>query len=275
VLFRSGPVMDMLFPPNTPSRIPIAAITGTNGKTTTARMVAHIFKSAGHIVGLTSSDGVYIDGKLSVKGDMTGPTSAKMVLRDPSVDIAVLETARGGLVRSGLAFKKCNVGAVLNVDEDHLGMRGIDTVEQLAEIKRIIVEVAMDTAVLNADDEQCLKMADHTDADHLCYVTMNPENNLVRQHIRSGGKAVVLEKGINGDMITFFENGAHIPLIWTHLIPATFEGKAVFNVQNAMFASAIAYNMGKELEQIRHGLRTFNTTFYEAPGRMNVYEAPL
>lgn len=268
----AGPVMDMLFPPGTPTRIPIAAITGTNGKTTTSRMLAHILKSTGHIVGMTSTDGVYIDGQLTVKGDMTGPTSASMVLRDPSIDIAVMETARGGLLRSGLGYTRCDVGACLNIAADHLGMKGIDTLEQLAEVKRVVVEVAKDTAVLNADDIHCLQMASYTDAEHLCYVTMNMNHDLVREHIRSGGRAIVLEQGINGDMITIYDKGAHIPLLWTHLIPATLEGKALHNVQNAMFAAAMAFSLDKSLEDIRHGLRTFDTTFFQAPGRMNIFD---
>lgn len=268
----SGKVMEMLFPPGTPTRIPIAGITGTNGKTTTSRMLSHILKAAGHTVGMTSTDGVYIDGHLTVKGDMTGPVSSQIVLRDPTVDIAVLETARGGILRSGLGYRQSDVAACLNVQEDHLGLKGIDTLEQLAEIKRIVVEVAKDTAVLNADDPNCLKMAEFTQAENICYVTVNPGHGLVREHIRSGGRAVVLEKGINGEMITIYENGAHIPLLWTHLIPATLEGKAMHNVQNAMFASAMAYSLGKTLDDIRHGLRSFNTTFFQAPGRMNVYD---
>ncbi len=268
----SGKVMDMLFPQGSPSRIPIASITGTNGKTTTSRMLSHILKSSGHIVGMTSTDGVYVDGQLSVKGDMTGPVSAQIVLRDPLVDIAVLETARGGILRAGLGYRECDVGAILNVQSDHLGMRGIDTLEQLAEVKRIVVEVAKDTAVLNADDALCLKMAEHTQAEHICYVTLNTNHSLVREHVRAGGRAVVLEKGINGDMITIYDNCAHIPLLWSHLIPATLEGKATHNVQNAMFATALAFSLGKTLEDIRQGLRTFNTSFFQAPGRMNVYD---
>ncbi len=268
----SGKVMDMLFPQGTPSTIPIAAITGTNGKTTTSRMLSHILKTAGFTVGSTSTDGVYIDGHLTVKGDMTGPTAAQIVLRDPLVDFAVMETARGGILRAGLGYRQCDVAACLNVSEDHLGLKGIDTLEQLAEVKRVVIEVAKDTAVLNADDENCLRMADYTEAEHLCYVTMNPAHVLVREHIRSGGRAVVLEQGINGDMITIFDNGTHIPLLWTHLIPATLEGKAVHNVQNAMFAAAIAYSFGQPLEDIRHGLRTFNTSFFQAPGRMNLFD---
>ena len=268
----AGPVIDMLFPPDTPSRIPIAAVTGTNGKTTTSRMLAHILKMSGHTVGLTSTDGVYIDGKLSVAGDMTGPISAQMILRDPSVDAAVMESARGGMLRSGLGFQECNVSACLNVSADHLGMRGIDTLEQLAEVKRVPIEIAQDAAVLNADDALCLQMADHTDAKTICYVTMNPSHPLVKKHIQAGGQAFVLEQGMNGHMITIYDNEAHTPLVWTHLIPATIEGRALHNVQNAMFAAALAYNMDISLEDIRQGLRTFDSTFFQAPGRMNIYD---
>ena len=268
----AGPVIDMLFPPGTPSRVPIAAITGTNGKTTTSRMLAHIAKMAGFTPGLTTTDGVYIDGQRTVEGDMTGPVSARMVLSDPQIDIAVLETARGGLLRAGMGVAKVNVGAVLNVQSDHLGQKGIETLEQLAEIKRIVVEVAEDCAVLNADDPNVIVMGGHTDAKTICYVTMDPNHALVREHIRAGGRACALEAGVNGQMITLYDRGSHIPLLWTHLIPATLEGKALHNVQNAMFAASMAYALGLKLDQIRQGLRTFDTTFYQAPGRMNVFD---
>ncbi len=268
----AGKVIDMLFPNGEETRIPIAAITGTNGKTTTSRMLGHIMKTSGKIVGMTSTDGVYVDGKLSVKGDMTGPTSAQIVLRDPMVDFAVMETARGGLVRSGLGYQRSNVAACLNVSADHLGLGGINTVEELAVVKRVVVESATDTAVLNADDINCLKMADYADAGTIFYVTTNPGNSLVKEHIQAGGKAIVLEKGMNGEMLTIYDNGLHIPVLWSHLIPATLEGKAVFNVQNAMFAAAMAYSFGVDLDNIRHGLRTFDTSYFQAPGRMNVYD---
>jgi cyanophycin synthetase len=235
-------------------------------------MLAHILKLSGFTVGLTSTDGVYIDGKLSVSGDMTGPKSAQMILRDPAVDAAVMETARGGMLRSGLGFERCNVAACLNVSADHLGLRGIDTVEQLAEVKRVPIEIATDAAILNADDPLCLQMADYTDAGRLSYVTMNPAHALVKQHINAGGQAFVLEQAMNGHMITIYDGESHTPLLWTHLIPATIEGRAMHNVQNAMFAAALAYNMGIGLEDIRHGLRTFDTTFFQAPGRMNIYD---
>jgi len=267
----AGPVIDMLFPPGTPSRVPIAAVTGTNGKTTTARMLAHIAKMAGYTPGLTTTDGVYIDGQRTVEGDMTGPVSARMVLADPQIDLAVLETARGGLVRSGMGVTEVDVGAVINVASDHLGLKGIDTLEQLAEVKRIVVEVARECAVLNADDPNVLKMSAYTDAKVICYVTMNPSHPLVREHVRAGGRACALEAGVNGHMITLYDKGSHIPLLWTHLIPATLEGRALHNVQNAMVAAAMAFSLGIKLDDIRHGLRTFDTTFFQAPGRMNVY----
>jgi len=267
----AGPVIDMLFPPGTPSRVPIAAVTGTNGKTTTARMLAHIAKMAGYTPGLTTTDGVYIDGARTVEGDMTGPVSARMVLADPQIDLAVLETARGGLVRSGMGVGEVDVGAVINVASDHLGLKGIDTLEQLAEVKRIVVEVARECAVLNADDPNVMKMSAYTDAKVICYVTMNPSHPLVREHIRAGGRACALEAGVNGHMITLYDKGSHIPLLWTHLIPATLEGRAMHNVQNAMVAAAMAFSLGIKLDAIRHGLRTFDTTFFQAPGRMNVF----
>ncbi len=267
----AGPVISMLFPPGSASRVPIAAITGTNGKTTTARMLAHITKMSGMTPGLTTTDGVYIDGQRTVQGDMTGPISARMVLADPQIDIAVLETARGGLLRAGMGVNEVNVGAVLNVQADHLGLKGIDTLEQLAEVKRVVVEVATDCAVLNADDPLVLKMSGYTEAKNICYVTINPNHTLVREHVRAGGRACALEAGVNGQMIALYDRGGQIPLLWTHLIPATLEGRATHNVQNAMFAAAMAFALGIKLDAIRQGLRTFDSTFFQAPGRMNVF----
>lgn len=267
-----GAIMDMLFPPGAQARIPIAALTGTNGKTTCSRMLAHILKMAGHVVGQTSTDAVVIDGNVTVKGDMTGPLSANMVLRDPSVDIAVLETARGGIVRAGLGYNFCDVGAVLNVASDHLGLGGVETLDGLARVKRVVAEVTRGTVVLNADDEQTLKMAAFSPAQRVMYVTRNPEHELVREHIRLGNPAVVLEQGLNGDQIVIYDNGTQMPLMWTQLIPATLEGKALHNVENAMFAAGMAYALGKTLDQISSGLRTFDNSFFQSPGRMNVFD---
>ncbi|HEX3532081.1 MAG TPA: cyanophycin synthetase [Thermoanaerobaculia bacterium] len=266
----AGPVLDMLFPKGTPCRIPIAAITGTNGKTTTTRMVGHILKLSGFTVGMATSDGVYIDGVLTVKGDMTGPWASHLVLRDPSVDAAVLETARGGIVRSGLGWRKCRVGAVLNVASDHLGMGGIHGLDDLAEVKRVVVEVAQDFCVLNADDERVAAMAGHSPGEPI-WVTMDHTNERVRQHIQNRGRAMVLEEGMNGRMIVLYVGEEHIPLLWARQIPATFEGHALHNVQNAMFAAAITLAMGISLDNIRNGLRTFTADFFQTPGRLNFY----
>ena len=162
-----------------------------------------------------------------------------VTLQDP-IGRFVLLAARGGLLRAGMGYRRCDVSACLNVAADHLGLGGIDTLDQLAEVKRIPIEVARDTVVLNADDEHCLRMADYAQAEHVCYVTMNPAHALVKEHIRAGGRAMVLEQGINGDMITLYDNGTHFQLLWTHLIPATIEGRAMHNVQNAMFAAGMA-----------------------------------
>ena len=269
-------VIDLLFPPGTPARIPVIAITGTNGKTTTARMVAHILKMTGARVGMTTTDGIYIDGQLYMRGDMTGPWSARMVLRDPTVDAAVLETARGGILREGLGFERCDVGAVLNVSNDHLGQRGINTLEDIAWVKSVVVEsVRKDGAsVLNADDPLVAAMAESARG-RIVYFSMHGgegASELVRQHIAQGGCAVVLQQGVRGDMIAIYDDELYIPLLWTHLIPATLEGKALHNVANALAAAAITYAHGVSVENIRQGLRTFSTTFFQAPGRLNVFD---
>jgi cyanophycin synthetase len=269
----AGPVLDMLFPPGSQARIPILAITGTNGKTTTSRLVAHILKMSGKRVGLTTTDGIYIDGQRFLKGDMTGPWSARVVLRDPTVDAAVMETARGGILREGLGFDRCDVGCVLNVGNDHLGLRGVGTLEELAYVKRLVLEVVRKdgVSVMNADDPLVVAMATEAEGQHL-YFTMNPKNELVREHIGNGGLAAVLEDGANGQMLTLYRGEQHLPLLWSHLIPATLEGKAMFNVANALAAAAVASAAGVSLDAIRQGLRTFDTTFFQAPGRCNVYD---
>ncbi|MES1240857.1 MAG: cyanophycin synthetase [Acidobacteriota bacterium] len=266
----AGPVIDMLFPKGTPYRIPIAAITGTNGKTTTTRMVGHILRRAGYTVGMATTDGVYIDGAMTARGDMTGPWSSQLVLRDPRVDAAVLETARGGIVRSGLGWRKCSVGAVLNVASDHLGLGGVTTLDELAEVKRIVVEVAQDYCVLNADDPRVAAMAEHSRAEPI-YVTADCGSELVRRHIRKRRRAVVLEEGINGPMIVLYQGEEQVPVLSAHQIPATLDGAAVHNLQNAMFAAAVASGLGVAVEDIREGLRTFVTDFDQAPGRLNLY----
>ena len=269
----AAPVIDMLFPSGAPARIPMAAITGTNGKTTTSRMVAHILKMGGKRVGLTTTDGIYIDGERILKGDMTGPWSARVVLTDPSVEAAVLETARGGVLREGLGWDRCDVGCVLNVSADHLGLGGVESIEDLAFVKRLVVEVVREggTSVLNADDPWTRAMASHAEG-RIMYFSRSSASEVVREHVQRGGRAAVLEQGVHGEMLTIYDGDRHIPVTWTHLIPATLEGKAKFNVENALAAAAVGYSLGASLEHIRQGLRTFTTSFFQAPGRCNVFD---
>lgn len=264
-------IIEQLFPGWSSGRIPIAAITGTNGKTTTAHMVAAIATAAGLRVGLTSTLGVHIGGRRILNSDASGPASARRILRDPTVDIAVLETARGGILREGLAFRHCNVGAVLNVTDDHLGLSGIHTVEAMAAVKRTVAEVATDAAVLNADDPLSLEMVEHTTAASICLVSMRPQNPVIAPHVAGGGSALILET--NGREVLVFRRGhTRVPLLATSEIPATHNGRVRVNVQNAMFAAAIALGMGLDAQAVRAGLGGFDTTMDRTPGRFNVYD---
>lgn len=264
-------VIEQLFPAGTSARIPIAAITGTNGKTTTAHMVAAISAAAGLRVGLTTTLGVHIRGRKVLDADASGPASARLILHDPTVDVAVLETARGGILREGLAFCNCNVGAVLNVTDDHLGIAGIHTSEAMAEVKRTVVEVATDVAVLNADDPLCLAMIEHTRASSVCLVSMRPQGTVIASHIEAGGSAVTVET--NGqEMLVFRRGKERIPLLATSQIPATHGGRVRVNVQNAIFAAAIALGLGLDAQAVRAGLGGFDTTVERTPGRFNVYD---
>ena len=272
--YVAKPVVDLLFPPGAPSRIPIVAITGTNGKTTTSRMIAHIFKGIGRRVGMTSTDGVVIDERLVIRADASGPRSAKMVLQNPRVDFAVFEVARGGILREGLGYERNDVGVVLNVQADHLGLRGIDTVEQLADVKAVVVEAVPRNgfAVLNADDPLVRKMRSRCSGRVVWFTLAEPGSEIrdsVDDHCRRGGRAVVLEHSDLGDMIVVKEGRRSMQLAWTHLLPSTFGGRAMMNVQNAMAAAAAAFAAGASLHDIRQGLRTFSTNYYLAPGRLN------
>ncbi|MGH2446250.1 MAG: cyanophycin synthetase [Candidatus Limnocylindria bacterium] len=271
--YVAKPVIEMLFPPGAPSRIPIVAVTGSNGKTTTARMIAHIMKGMGRKVGLTSTDGIYVDGRIVRRADASGPKSASMVLQNPTVDFAVFEVARGGILREGLGYQRNDVGVVLNVTGDHLGLGGITSLRQLSEVKRVVVEaVPRDgVAVLNADDPLVTAMARHTSGS-VIYFSMDPENERIKFQASRGRRAVTLEQGRNGEMIVLRQGRKSMSLVWTHLIPATFEGRARMNVQNALAATAASWAAGAHLHDIRQGLRTFTTSYFMAPGRMNMFE---
>ncbi|BBH37914.1 cyanophycin synthetase [Microcystis viridis NIES-102] len=265
----AAPVIDMLFPPGTPSRVPILAITGTNGKTTTSRLISHICRQTGKVVGFTTTDGVYIDDYLVEKGDNTGPYSASMILKDPTVEIAVLETARGGILRSGLAFNQCDVGVVLNVAADHLGIGDIDTIEQMAKVKSVVAEVvsAEGYAVLNADDPLTVGMAEKVKG-RVAYFSMSPDNPIIHDHIRRGGMAAIYENGylsiLEGEWTLRIEEAVNIPV--------TMQGMAPFMIANALAACLATFVQGIDIELIRQGVRTFKPSVAQTPGRMNLFD---
>jgi cyanophycin synthetase len=264
----AGAVIDMLFPNEQASRIPVLTVTGTNGKTTTTRLLAHIYKQTNKVVGYTTTDGTYIGDYLVEVGDNTGPQSAQLILQDPTVEVAVLETARGGILRSGLAFEAANVGVVLNVAADHLGIGDIDTIDQLAHLKSVVAEAVYPDgyAVLNADDSRVAAIAERTKA-NIAYFTMNPESELVRNHIQKGGVAAVYENGflsiLKGDWTHRIERAENIPL--------TMGGRAPFMIANALAASLAAFVQNVSIEQIRAGLNTFRASVSQTPGRMNLF----
>ena len=271
--YVAKPVIDMLFPPGADARIPIVAVTGSNGKTTTARMIAHIMKGMGRKVGLTSTDGIYVDGRIVRKADASGPKSATMVLQNPTVDFAVFEVARGGILREGLGYQRNDVAVVLNVTGDHLGLGGITSIKQLADVKQVVVEaVPRDgIAVLNADDPLVAAMS-RACSGSVIYFSMDPDHERLKFQASRGRRAVTLEHGRNGEMIVLRQGRKSMSLVWTHLIPATFEGRARMNVQNALAATAAAWAGGAHLHDIRQGLRTFTTSYFMAPGRLNMFE---
>ena len=276
--YVAKPVIDNLFPPGTAARIPIIAVTGTNGKTTTVRMIAHILKLMGRRVGMTSTDGIVIDGRMIKKGDMSGPKSAQMVLQNPTVDTAVFEVARGGILREGLGYDRNDVAVVTNVTGDHLGLGGIDSIGQLANVKGVVVEAVprSGTAVLNADDAHVARMGRHC-AGRVVYFTVATEKgkdgfDRVDGHLGRGGAAFTIEPTAEGDLIVLRLGPRTMPVLYTHLIPATFGGRARMNVANALAAAAAAWAAGAHLHDIRQGLRTFSTSFFQAPGRLNLIE---
>ncbi len=264
----AAPVMDMLFPNGKSGRIPIVSITGTNGKTTTTRLIAHIYRQTGQVVGYTTTDGIYVDDHVVEKGDTTGPQSAQVILKDPTVEVAVLETARGGILRSGLAFESCDVGVVLNLSADHLGIGDIETIEQMAQLKSVVVEAVSPKgyAVLNADDPLVAGMAARVKG-QVAYFSMNPANELVKNHTQSGGLAAVYENGylsiLKGDWTLRIEQAVHLPV--------TMEGRAPFMIANALAASLAAFAQGVPIEAIRAALLTFRASVNQTPGRMNLF----
>ena len=264
-----APIIDMLYPPGTEYTIPVIAITGTNGKTTTTRLIAHLFRQAGKTVGFTTTDGVYLQNRLVMEGDMTGPFSANIVLANPTVEVAVLETARGGILRAGLGFDEADVGVVLNVSADHLGLRGIHTLEQLAEVKSVVAAVVKREghAVLNADDPLVYAMRERTPADVVLFSTRPPgENERIEDHLARGGIAARIEDGT----FVIRRGRLRIPIAAVKEVPLMLGGAAAFQEQNILAAIATAYVRGVRYDTIHTGLLSFFPSPSMTPGRLNL-----
>jgi len=264
----AAPVIDMLYPLGKPSRIPIIAVTGTNGKTTTTRLVAHIVKNNGYKVGFTTSDGIYVQNHMLEKGDTTGPMSAEFILKDPTVEFAVLETARGGILRAGLGFSRCDIGIITNIQEDHLGLSDIEDLKDLSRVKAVVVNsVKKDGwAVLNAEDENCVKIAEDLDC-KVAYFSMNEHCDVIVNHCRAGGIAAIYENGFitikKGDWKMRVDKATHVPL--------TMNGKAKFMIANVLAATLASYLYGFKTEDIKLSLATFIPSAAQTPGRMNIF----
>jgi cyanophycin synthetase len=264
-----APIIDMLYPPGEPTTIPVISVTGTNGKTTTVRLIAHIFRHTGKTVGFTTTDGVYLNNRLVVEGDMTGPFSANIILSNPTVDVAVLETARGGILRAGLGFDECDVGVVLNVSADHLGLRGINTLEQLADVKSVVAAVVKREghAVLNADDPLVLAMRDRSPGDVVLLSTLGEtENAVVADHLARAGIAVLVER----DTFVIRRGRLRIPIAALRDVPLMMAGAARFQRGNILAAIATAYVQGIRYDDIRAGLLSFFPSPALTPGRLNL-----
>ncbi len=262
------PVIDMLYPPGTSARIPIIAVAGTNGKTTTTRLMAHMARTMGHKVGFTTTDGVYIQNQLMMRGDCTGPVSAEFVLKDPTVDFAVLECARGGILRAGLGFHNCDMAIVTNVDEDHLGLQDIDTIEQLARVKAVVPDSVLPSgyAILNADNKWTAGMAKGL-ACKVAYFSMDENNPLLQQHIAGGGLAAIYENGY----VTICKGTWKIRVEKAVNIPLTFGGRAAYNIANVLPTLLAGFIRNYKVEDMRVALATFIPGPAQTPGRMNIF----
>ena len=263
------PVIDMLFPKGSAGRIPIIAITGTNGKTTTTRLTAHIAKSAGYKVGYTTSDGVYIQNQMMMKGDCTGPVSSTFVLRDPTVDFAVLECARGGILKSGLAFQNCDIAIVTNVSTDHIGLGGIDSLEQMAKVKAVVAETVFPHgyAILNADDDLVYRIKDDLKC-NIGLFSMDENNPRIKAHCKAGGLATIFENGY----VSIMKGTWKMRVIKVAEIPITYGGRAIHNIMNTLPAVLATYLYRNiKVGDIKLALQTFVPSPTLTPGRLNLF----
>jgi UDP-N-acetylmuramyl tripeptide synthase len=270
-----GVTLDALYGADDATTIPLIAVTGTNGKTTTTRLIAHLFRQAGFVVGYTTTDGVYVQDELLMQGDLTGPFAANLILSHPDVEVAVLETARGGILRAGLGWEQCDVGVVTNVTSDHLGLKGIDTIEQLADVKAVIPAVVKDTghAVLNADDPLVFAMREHTAGRIVLFSTRTVgEGANVEEHLARGGIVARVERTTQGEQFVIREGERHVVLAPVAEVPLTFGGLARFQLGNVLAAAAAAYVQGLSESEIRDGLLSFVPSAGRTPGRLNVLE---
>jgi cyanophycin synthetase len=261
-------IVDMMFGEGRTGRIPIVAVTGVNGKTTTTRLCAHIFRSLGRRVGMTNTEGVYFDGRRIESGDCSGPQSAQKVLANPLCDVAVLETARGGVLRAGLGFDRCDVAVVTNIGEgDHLGLGHINDLEMLAKVKRVIVDVVPSHgfAVLNAADPLVAAMAEHCQGG-VIYFALSPENDVIQKHRATGGRAVFVKR----DFVVLAEGDVEIPLVALAHVPVTHGGRIQFQVENVLAAVAAASALSVPRDAIRTALETFSPHLDGSPGRFNL-----
>ena len=265
----AAPVIDMLYPEGKSCRIPIIAITGTNGKTTTTRLISHIVKNNGYKVGFTTSDGIYVGNSMLTKGDTTGPVSAEFILKDPTVEFAVLETARGGILRSGLGFSRCDVGVVTNIQADHMGLSDINTLEDMAKVKGVVVEsIKRDGfAVLNADNKYCVSLGKAASC-NVAYFSMDENNPVIIEHCKNRGIACIYENGY----ITIKKGDWKFRVEKVTTIPLTFGGRVSFMIYNVLAATLASYVYGFTIEDIRMSLETFIPSSAQTPGRMNIFD---
>ena len=265
----AAPVIDMLYPTGKSCRIPIIAITGTNGKTTTTRLISHIVKNNGFKVGFTTSDGIYVGNSMLTKGDTTGPVSAEFILKDPTVEFAILETARGGILRSGLGFSRCDVAVVTNIQEDHMGLSDINTLKDMARVKGVVAEsVKRDGyVVLNADNEYCAGISKEVSC-NVAYFSMDENNKVIIDHCKKGGIAAIYENGF----ITIKKGDWKFRVQKVTSVPLTFGGRVSFMIQNVLAATLATYVYGFATEDIATSLETFIPSAAQTPGRMNIFD---